>query len=178
MSAKEFDTDVVVIGSGPTGATAALALATYGVQVTVATYYNWTANTPRAHITNQRTMEVLRDLGVEAEVARYATPWDMMGDTLFTTSLAGEEIARLRTWGTGDERHGDYLQGSPCPMMDIPQTAMEPVLLTSAAERGARLLFNTEYLSHAQDASGVTVVLRDRISARQFELREIGRAHV
>ena len=171
MSAKQFDTDVVVIGSGPTGATAALALATYGVQVTVATYYNWTANTPRAHITNQRTMEVLRDLGVEAEVARYATPWDMMGDTLFTTSLAGEEIARLRTWGTGDERHGDYLQGSPCPMMDIPQTSMEPVLLTSAAERGARLLFNTEYLSHAQDASGVTVVLRDRISARQFELR-------
>ena len=28
-----------------------------------------------------------------------------MGDTLFTTSLAGDEIARLRTWGTGDERH-------------------------------------------------------------------------
>ena len=171
MRSKEFDTDVVVIGSGPTGATAALALATYGVQVTVATYYNWTANSPRAHITNQRTLEVLRDLAVEAEVARYATPWDMMGDTLFTTSFAGEEIARLRTWGTGDERLGDYLQGSPCPMMDIPQTCMEPVLLTSAAERGARLLFNAEYLAHSQDDSGVTVVLRDRIGERQFELR-------
>ncbi len=29
--------------------------------------YRWLANTPRAHITNQRTMEVLRDLGREVE---------------------------------------------------------------------------------------------------------------
>jgi len=35
-----------------------------------------------------------------------------MGDTLFTTSLAGAEVARLRTWGTGENRIGDYLQGS------------------------------------------------------------------
>lgn len=32
------------------------------------TKYRWTANTPRAHITNQRTMEIIRDLGLEAEV--------------------------------------------------------------------------------------------------------------
>ena len=171
MSSKEFDTDVFIVGSGPTGGTAALALATYGVRVTVATYWNWTANTPRAHITNQRTMEVLRDLGVEEEVRKYETPWASMGDTLFTTSFAGEEIARLRTWGTGDERVGDYLQGSPCPMADIPQTHMEPVLLTAAAARGARMLFNTEYLSHVQDAEGVTVTLRDRIADREYALR-------
>lgn len=171
MSSTEFDTDVIVIGSGPTGGTAALALATYGIRVTVATYWNWTANTPRAHITNQRTMEVLRDLGVEGEARKYETPWESMGDTLFATSFAGEEIARLRTWGTGDERIGDYLQGSPCPMADIPQTHMEPVLLTAAAERGARMLFNTEYLSHVQDADGVTVVLRDRIADREYALR-------
>ena len=171
MSSRDFDTDVIVIGSGPTGGTAALALATYGIRVTVATYWNWTANTPRAHITNQRTMEVLRDLGVEEEARKYETPWESMGDTLFTTSFAGEEIARLRTWGTGDERVGDYLQGSPCPMADIPQTHMEPVLLSAAAARGARMLFNTEYLSHVQDADGVTVVLRDRIADREYELR-------
>lgn len=168
---EEFQTDVLVVGTGPMGATTALALATYGVRVHVVNRYNWTANTPRAHITNQRAMEVLRDLGVEQEARRDATPWEWMGDTLFTTSLAGPEIARLRTWGTGDERIGDYLQGSPCPMMDLPQNKMEPLLVKNAVERGAVFSFNTEYLSHEQDDTGVTVMLRDVLTGREYQLR-------
>jgi 2,4-dichlorophenol 6-monooxygenase len=168
---EEFQTDVLVVGTGPMGATTALALATYGVRVHVVNRYNWTANTPRAHITNQRAMEVLRDLGVEQEARRDATPWEWMGDTLFTTSLAGPEIARLRTWGTGDERIGDYLQASPCPMMDLPQNKMEPLLVKNAVERGAVFSFNTEYLSHEQDDTGVTVMLRDLLTGREYQLR-------
>jgi 2,4-dichlorophenol 6-monooxygenase len=166
-----FQTDVLVVGTGPMGATTALALATYGVRVQVVNRYNWTANTPRAHITNQRAVEVLRDLGVEPEVRRDATPWEWMGDTLFTTSLAGPEIARLRTWGTGDERIGDYLQGSPCSLLDLPQDKMEPILVKNAAARGAVFSFNTEYRGHVQDASGVTVTLRDLQTGRDHSLR-------
>ena len=167
----ELDTDVLVVGTGPMGATTALALATYGVRVHVVNRYNWTANTPRAHITNQRAVEVLRDLGLEQEARREATPWEWMGDTLFTTSLAGPEIARLRTWGTGDERIGDYLQGSPCSMLDLPQNQMEPLLVKNAAARGAVFSFNTEYLGHEQDATGVTVTLRDLQSGREYKMR-------
>jgi len=167
----ELDTDVLVVGTGPMGATTALALATYGVRVRVVNRYNWTANTPRAHITNQRAVEVLRDLGLELEARRDATPWEWMGDTLFTTSLAGPEIARLRTWGTGDERISDYLQGSPCSMLDLPQNRMEPLLVKHAAARGAVFSFNTEYLGHDQDASGVTVSLRDLQSGREYRVR-------
>lgn len=155
------ETDVLVIGAGPMGATTSLALARMDVKVQMVNRYNWTATTPRAHITNQRAVEVLRDLGVEEDTRREATPWEWMGDTLFTTSLAGREIARLRTWGTGDKRIGDYLQGSPCPMMDIPQHRMEPILVKHAAAQGAVLSFNTEYLKHEQDTHGVTVTLRD-----------------
>ena len=156
-TSSEFDTDVVVVGSGPMGGTTALALATYGVRVHVVSKWNWVANTPRAHIINQRAVEVLRDLGVEEATKLEATPWELMGDTLFTTSLGGPEVARLQTWGTGDDRRGDYLQGSPCTMLDVPQPLMEPVLITNAAKRGAKVSFNTEYLSHTQDADGVTV---------------------
>ncbi|MBB5216979.1 FAD-dependent monooxygenase [Parapusillimonas granuli] len=169
--AFEYQTDVLVIGTGPMGATTALALATHGLRVHVVNRFNWTANSPRAHITNQRAMEVLRDLGVEEEARHIATPWEWMGDTLFTTSLAGPEIARLRTWGTGDERKGDYMQGSPCPLMDLTQEKMEPVLVKNAAERGAVFSFNTEYLSHEQDADGVTVRLRDEKSGREYTVR-------
>lgn len=167
----DFDTDVYVVGTGPTGAAAALALATYGIRVHAATRWNWLANSPRAHITNQRAVEVLRDLGVEQEATQYATPWKLMGDMLFTTSLAGEEIARLSTWGTGDDRIGDYLKGSPCPLLDIPQLYLEPVLVKNAAERGAGFSFNTEYLRHTQDDTGVTVYLQDLLSDREYTVR-------
>jgi len=170
-TSSEFDTDVVVVGSGPMGGTTALALATYGVRVHVVSKWNWVANTPRAHIINQRAVEVLRDLGVEEDTKLEATPWDQMGDTLFTTSLGGPEVARLQTWGTGDDRRGDYLQGSPCTMLDVPQPLMEPVLITNAAKRGAKVSFNTEYLSHTQDADGVTVTLHNRISDTVFTQR-------
>ena len=43
----------------------ALALARLGVDHIVVTRYETLAAEPRAHITNQRTMEVFRDLGVE-----------------------------------------------------------------------------------------------------------------
>jgi 2,4-dichlorophenol 6-monooxygenase len=167
----EFETDVLVVGTGPTGAAAALALASYGVRVHGVTRWNWLANTPRAHITNQRAVEVLRDLGVEDEARKYATPWELMGDTLFATSLAGEEIARLRTWGTGDERIGDYIKGSPCSFLDIPQPYLEPILLKNAAARGASFAFNTDYLDHTQDDSGVTAELQDRLSGRRYTVR-------
>ena len=64
------------------------------------TKYRWLADTPRAHITNQRTMEVLRDLGLEDEAMLYGTPNDLMGNNVFCTSLAGEELGRMRSWGT------------------------------------------------------------------------------
>jgi 2,4-dichlorophenol 6-monooxygenase len=163
-----FDIDVLVVGTGPMGAVTALALATYGVRVHAISKWNWLANTPRAHITNQRTMEVLRDLGLEHEVSRSATPWDLMGDTTFATSLRGVELARLRTWGTGDDRHGDYVKGSPCSMLDIPQSDLEPIVVNAAAARGARFDFNTEYLDHHEDSAGVTVRLLDRLSGREY----------
>ncbi|CAN5392574.1 FAD-dependent monooxygenase [soil metagenome] len=167
----EFDTDVFVVGMGPTGLTAALALTTYGINVQVITRYDGLSNSPRAHITNQRAMEVFRDLGIEGDVLEEGSGWSLMGDTLFATSLAGREIARLRTWGTGDDEHGRYVVASPCGMLDIPQPKLEAVLLRNAAERGADTRFNTDYLGHVQDADGVTVRVRDRVSGVESDVR-------
>ena len=168
---NEFETDVFIVGTGPMGATTALALASYGVRTTMVSQWSWLANTPRAHITNLRAVEVLRDLGIEEEAKKYAVSWKEMGDTLFTTSLNGPEIARLESWGTGDLRSGDYVKASPCTMLDIPQTYMEPLLVKNAAERGAKVLFSTKYLGHEQDADGVTVRLLNRVSGQEYSLR-------
>jgi 2,4-dichlorophenol 6-monooxygenase len=166
-----IETDVLVVGSGPAGSTAALALATSGVKTVLVTKYGWLANTPRAHITNQRTFEVLRDLGVEAEARALAMPQDWMGNTVFCTSLAGEELGRIRTWGTSPERRADYTLASPCDMGDLPQNLLEPILLGAAASRGARVRFDTEYLTLEQDADGVTATVRDRLEGAEYRIR-------
>lgn len=167
----DVDVEVLVVGAGPAGAATALALSSYGVSNRVITKYGWLSNSPRAHITNQRTGEVLRHFGIENEVKKYASPWDSMGDTLFTTSLAGAEISRIKTWGTGDDRHGDYVVASPCEMLDVLQPDLESVLIKNAAERGSQLAFDTQYLGHAQDEEGVTTRLLDRRTGCEYTVR-------
>jgi len=164
-------TDVLVVGVGPAGGTAAMCLAKLGVDVLFITKYRWTANTPRAHITNQRAMEVFRDHGIEDRVALDATPHHLMGDTVFCTALAGEELGRIHTWGTGPDRQGDYESASPTMNCDIPQTYLEPIILRRAVELGARALFSTEYLGHEQDEDGVTTHLRDRVTGHEYLVR-------
>ncbi|WP_433559704.1 FAD-dependent oxidoreductase [Pseudonocardia xinjiangensis] len=168
---EDLQTDVLVIGSGPAGGGVALALATLGVEHMVVTKYSWTANTPRAHITNQRTMEIFRDLGIEDDVLAQATPHDLMGDTVFCTSLAGDEIGRVRTWGTHPAREADYTLASPSSNCDIPQTFLEPIVIGHAASRGSRIRFDTEYVGLVQDADGVTVTVRDRVTGHRYDIR-------
>jgi 2,4-dichlorophenol 6-monooxygenase len=164
-------TDVLIVGSGPAGGAAALCLATLGIPNIMITKYRWTANTPRAHITNQRTMEIFRDLGIEDQVLADASPHEIIGDTVFCTSIAGEEIARIRTWGTHPAREADYQLASPSLTCDIPQTYLEPILVKNAAARGTQARFSTEYLSHTQDAGGVDVLVRDRLTGSVYTIR-------
>lgn len=165
------ETDVLVVGSGPAGAAAALFLSELGVSTIMITKYRWTANTPRAHITNQRAMEIFRDLRIEDQVLADATPHELVGDTVFCTSIAGEEIGRIRTWGTRPDREADYRLASPCLTVDIPQTYLEPILVRNATQRGTQTRFSTEYLGLVQDADGVTVDVRDRLTGHDYQIR-------
>ncbi|GHF34589.1 2,4-dichlorophenol 6-monooxygenase [Amycolatopsis bartoniae] len=165
------ETDVLVVGSGPAGASAALFLSTLGIPNIMITKYRWTANTPRAHITNQRTMEIFRDVGVEQQVLADATPHHLMGDTVFCTSVAGEEIGRILTWGTHPARHADYRLASPSLNCDIPQTYLEPILVRNATMRGTQTQFSTEYLGHTQDDDGVDVRVLNRLTGTEYGIR-------
>lgn len=170
-TAAVVETDVLIVGSGPAGASAALFLSTLGVPNTMITKYRWTANTPRAHITNQRTMEIFRDLGIEQQVLADATPHHMMGDTVFCTSLVGEEIGRILTWGNHPARHADYELASPSLNCDIPQTYLEPILVRNATARGTQTQFSTEYLGHEQDDDGVSVRVLNRFTGTEYTIR-------
>ncbi|CAM3912891.1 FAD-dependent monooxygenase [Nocardiopsis rhodophaea] len=165
------ETDVLIVGSGPAGASAALALSTYGIDNILVTRDGRLADTPRAHITNQRTMEVLRDLGVEQDVVAKATPQHLMGNTVFCTSLAGEELGRVRSWGNAPLVQAEHELASPTRMCDMPQHLLEPILVNAAIERGTRLRFHTAYTSFEQDDYGVTATVDDRLRGDTYQIR-------
>ncbi len=168
-----FTTDVLIIGTGPAGSATAALVSSYGIGNMAVNRYRWLANTPRAHITNQRTMEVLRDLGreVEDEAYMFAAGQELMGENVFCESLAGEEIGRLKSWGNHPLSQAEHKLSSPCMMNDLPQTMMEPLLFKTACARGTQARMSTEYLSHAQDDEGVTTTCRDRLSGAEFTIR-------
>src|SRR3954452_24715817 len=164
-------TDVVVVGSGPAGAAAALFLSTLEIPNIMITKYRWTANTPRAHITNQRAMEVFRDVGIEDQVLADATPHELMGDTVFCTSIAGEEIGRILTWGTHPARQADYRLAPARLPVGIPQTYLQPILGRNAAVRAPQAQCSSESLGHRQDADGGDVQVQDRLTGQEYTLR-------
>ncbi len=169
----DITTDVMIIGTGPAGSAMAALLSSYGVDNFIVNRYRWLANTPRAHITNQRCMEVLRDLGhdVEEEAYMQATEQDLMGENVFCVSLAGEELGRMKSWGKHPLSRAEHQLSSPCHMNDLPQTFMEPLLFKTACSRGTQARMSVEYLSHVQDAEGVTVTCRDRLTNKDFTVR-------
>lgn len=169
----DITTDVLIIGTGPAGSATAALLSTYGIENIAINRYRWLANTPRAHITNQRAMEVLRDLGreVESEAYLHCSPQEIMGENVFCTSLAGEELGRLKTWGNHPQSKAEHLLSSPTMMNDLPQTFMEPLLFKTACSRGTHARMYTEYVSHEQDDEGVTTTCLDRLTGKEFTVR-------
>jgi 2,4-dichlorophenol 6-monooxygenase len=165
-----IETDVLVVGAGPAGLTASALLARAGVRSMTVTKYEGTADSPRAHITNQRTMEVLRDLGIEGDVVARAMPQDKMGTQIFATSFTGKEISRTMTWGAGLDRRHEYERSSPSAMCNIPQHVLEPIILKSAVEYGAQIRFGTELVAISQNARGVKARVRERSSGNEYDI--------
>ncbi len=162
-------TDVLVVGAGPAGLTAASLLARLGVDALTLTKFG-TANAPRAHITNQRAVEILRDLGIEEAAKARALPHELMAKQVFATSFAGRELSRMMTWGTGDDRIGEYRAASPCEMCNAPQHVLEPILLDRARELGADVRQHHEVVSLEETEDHVTARVRPGDGGAEFEV--------
>lgn len=166
-----METPVLIVGAGPAGATTALLLGRLGVPSIVISRHSSTANTPRAHIFNQRAMEVLRDASLQERLRALATPAEYMTYATWSHSLAGEEYGRQYSWGNGPDRKGAYESASPCVMSDLPQSVLEPVLVEQAQALGAKFFFSTEFVSQLELTDGrIQTEVRDRRSESTFSV--------
>lgn len=162
---------MLIVGGGPAGLTTATALAQYGVEHVLVNKYGGTAHTPRAHIVNQRTVEIMRHLGCEDDLLAVATPQEMMRNNLWVESLAGREVARLDAWGTGPDRFADYTSSSPSPMANCAQTVFEPMLLQVAKRSGSDVRFGHEFLGFERSGDGFVSTVRQRSTGDETVIR-------
>lgn len=159
-----------MVGIGPSGLTAATILATADVTTIAISRHRGPANTPRATITNSRTMEVYRDLGVEEDIQSVGYSLDWLSNNVLATSFAGMELARYKSYGTGADRLSDYAAATPAQALNAPQHVVEPVLLAAARDRGADVRYGTELVEIRQEAEQVRSLVRDRGSGEEYEV--------
>ena len=169
----DVEVPVFIVGAGPSGATTALLLGRLGIRSLVISRHRRTANTPRAHVFNQRAMEVMRDAGLEDVLKAVSSPAHFMEHTSWTHSLAGEEYGRMYAFGNKPDRKGEYELASPCAMSDLPQSVLEPILVEHARKVGAEFRFYNEFVSQsaARDGEGIETVVRERRTGREYIVR-------
>lgn len=168
---RTIETDVLVVGAGPTGLSAAILLADHGVSAITINQYPGTAHTPRAHITNIRTMEMFRDMGIEEDIIAVSEPLSFLCNNVMVESLAGKEMARYMSYGSGADRLTDYALASPTVSQNCAQHLMEPVLRDAAVNRGADVRFNTKMTQISQEADYVEARVTDLGTKEDYLIR-------
>ena len=144
---QAHDTDVLIVGAGPTGLTLANALALRGVRTTVIDRQAAGDNTSRAAVIHARTLEVLEPLGV--------TP------TLVARGLQAQRFTiRDRDRVLIPIGFGELPTRYPYTLM-VSQAVTEQVLLERLLALGGRVLRPRTLVRLTQDADGVSATLDD-----------------
>src|SRR5437588_11916818 len=74
----QVEVPVLIVGGGGAGLTASMLLSSMGVPSLLVSRYAGTSILPKAHVLNQRTMEIFTELGVASEVLARSTPAENM----------------------------------------------------------------------------------------------------
>jgi 2-polyprenyl-6-methoxyphenol hydroxylase-like FAD-dependent oxidoreductase len=161
-----FDFDVVISGAGPVGMTLALDLGKRGIRTLIVERNETTTRHPKMDITNARSMEIFRHLGIAEELRAVAVPESHPFDVSWITGFTGHELYRF-AYPSAEEmrvRIRECNDGSQMrePAMRVSQTEIEPVLRT-ALEREplVDLRFSTAYESFSEREDHVEVTVAD-----------------
>lgn len=148
--------DVLVVGGGPCGLAAAIALGRCGVRTLLVEKHPSTSFHPRGHVVNARTMEILRTWGLEDAVRTRGIPHDRNQGVTFVRSVVGEVFGEIRTYADRDKNRLFESYG-PSAKTSCPQDVLEPVLRRAAEDQtSVTVKFGTQLHDLAQGAEGVS----------------------
>jgi putative polyketide hydroxylase len=152
---------VLIAGGGTVGLSAALFLAHHGVATLVVEHQAAPSPHPRATGLGPRTVEFLRQVGLQEAVNAVAI--DLTAGSigkLSATTLAATDLSSLPRAAPARTDTGWADRVSPSAIRGTcPQNRLDSLLLPAARQRGAIVRHATRLLSFDQDADGVTATL-------------------
>jgi 2-polyprenyl-6-methoxyphenol hydroxylase-like FAD-dependent oxidoreductase len=165
----QFDQEVpvLVVGGSLVGLTTSVLLASHGIRHVLIERHRGTAIHPRAASFHQRTMEILRSVGLQQAVESAAKrEFVQNGAIVSVDSMSGKELACFyRSYNEGVEGL------SPTSRLFITQVGLEPTIHERARELGADHRFSMEMASFVQDDAGVVAVLQPRDGGLERRIR-------
>ncbi|GGM98699.1 FAD-dependent oxidoreductase [Lentzea pudingi] len=155
-----------MVGGGLAGTSAALFLAWRGVDVVLVEKHPGSSPHPRAVGFTARTGEMLRAVGLEAELpaSRMAKGFGIR--RVRVASLVGERFEETFWTPPSEVSATEY---SPSTGVGVAQDRMEPLLRDKARELGADIRMSTRMLEFAQDDDGVTALVQG--DGEPYEIR-------
>lgn len=174
---QDYETSVVIVGAGPVGLTAALDLASRGIDVIVLeTRHAGEPPNVKCNHVSARSMEVFRRLGIVTQIRDAGLPPDFPNDCSYRTTATGIELSRIvipsRATRYTATDGPDTWWPTPEPPHRINQIYLEPVLFANAAANPRiTILSRTEMVHFDQDISGVSVKARALDEDRSFTIR-------
>ncbi len=167
---------VLVVGAGPVGMVAALALARYGIRCMLIDQQTETTRHPKLDYVSTRSMELLRPLGITDDIRAAGVAPEHPADVVWSTGLTGAPIAVWRLPSVDEERRriaerNDGTQPVE-PGQRISQVTLEPVL-RAHCRRHPRIDLSCGWKleSLTQDRDGVTSDLVDVRTGRRRQVR-------
>ncbi len=150
---KEAEMPVLIVGGSLVGLSTSMFLAMHGVKSLIIEKHRGTAIHPRAGYFQLRTLEMMRQAGIEQKVVEAAHAlYDPNGGMNAVESLVGREIANYIP---------DINQGiedlTPVRRLFMPQQVLEPIIKDRAEELGAEFLYAHQITDVSQNEEAVSV---------------------
>jgi 2-polyprenyl-6-methoxyphenol hydroxylase-like FAD-dependent oxidoreductase len=160
---------IVISGAGPVGLAMFLLLHHFGIESTLIDKRNHPTTHPQAHFINYRTMEIMRLLGVDADIGQKQPPkreWEHF--TYATSMINGRVIGSVNHF---DPSRGQVpkLDVSPCQVAHFSQNRLIPLLLDKAlAIDKHRVLFDHS-LDNDSDLSSLDLRISSKSQTRNIK---------